>query len=188
MPTPERLGAFSDGVLAIIITIMVLDLKVPHEASPAALEELWPTFLSYALSYLFVGTFWVNHHHLLHHTERAEPGVIWANLLALFFVSLIPFFTAYMAESRMAPFTTAVYAGIFLLITIAFMILQNVIARQFGPNSELRAMDRAGRRRNWIALAAYAAAIPAGYLHPATPLAIIFGVAVLYFVPDGPRH
>ena len=125
---------------------MVLDLKVPHEANPAALAELWPTFLSYALSYLFVGTFWVNHHHLLHHTERAEPGVIWANLLVLFFVSLIPFFTAYMAESRMEPFTTAVYAGIFWLITIAFMILQNTIARQFGSNSELRAMDRAGHQ------------------------------------------
>jgi uncharacterized membrane protein len=184
MPTPERLGAFSDGVLAIIITIMVLELKVPHRADLAGLWELWPTFLSYALSYLFVGTFWVNHHHLLHHTERAEPGVIWANLLVLFFVSLIPFFTAWMAETRFDPFTTALYAGIFLLVTVAFMILQHRIALQFGTNHELHEMNRAANQRNWIALSAYAVAIPAGYLHPLASLAIIGSVAVYYFVPD----
>jgi uncharacterized membrane protein len=106
-PTPERLVAFSDGVLAIIITIMVLELKVPHNASPSSLLDLWPTFLSYAPSYLFVGIFWMNHHHLLHHTERAEPMVMWANLFVLFFVSLVPFFTEYMAETRMDTFPTA---------------------------------------------------------------------------------
>jgi uncharacterized membrane protein len=132
-PTPERVGAFSDGVLAIIITIMVLELKAPRDASLGALMEQWPTFLSYALSYLFVGVFWMNHHHhLFHHTERAEPTVIWANLFTLFFVSLIPFFTAYMAETRISPFTTSLYAGIFLLITVAFMLLQKAIALQFG--------------------------------------------------------
>jgi len=172
-PAPERLAAFSDGVLAIIITIMVLDLKAPHDASLRALLDLWPTFFSYALTYLFVGVFWVNHHHLLHHTERADPMVIWANLLTLFFVSLIPFSTAYMAENRMDPFTTALYAGIFLLVTVAFM-----------TDARLRAMDRAARKRNWIALAAYAVAIPAGYLHPAVSLLINLGIAALYFVPD----
>jgi uncharacterized membrane protein len=106
-PTSERLAAFSDGVLAIIITIMVLDLKAPHNTSLESLLQLWPTFLSYALSYLFVGVFWLNHHHLIHHAEHAEPMVLWANLLALFPVSLIPFSTAYLAENRMAPFATA---------------------------------------------------------------------------------
>lgn len=171
--TPERLGAFSDGVLAIIITIMVLDLKVPHESGLAAMAGMWPTFFSYALSYLFVGVVWINHHHLIRHTERAEPGVIWANLLLLFFVSLIPFFTAYMAE-KMDSFTTACYAGIFLLVTIAFMLFQNTIAKQF-ETAELREMDRAGRKRNWIALVSYAAAIPAAYLHPWVSLAIVVG-------------
>jgi len=183
-PTPERLGAFSDGVLAIIITIMVLELKVPRDSNPEALLSLWPTFLSYGLSYLFVGTVWVNHHHLLRYTERAEPKVIWANLVLLFFVSLIPFFTAYMAETRMDPFTTALYAGIFLLITIAFMFFQKVIASQFQGDTRLMLMDRAARRRNWIALLSYTAAIPAAWIQPALSLAIIVAVSGLYFVPE----
>jgi uncharacterized membrane protein len=180
--TPERLGAFSDGVLAIIITIMVLELKVPHESGLVALTGMWPTFFSYALSYLFVGTVWINHHHLIRHTERAEPGVIWANLLLLFFVSLIPFFTAYMAE-KMDSFTTALYPGVFLMVTIAFMLFQNMIARQF-RTAELRAMDRAGRKRNWAALVSYAVAMPAAYLHPAVALTIVVGIGALYFAPD----
>jgi uncharacterized membrane protein len=184
--TPERLGAFSDGVLAIIITIMVLDLKVPHESGVAALVGMWPVFFSYALSYLFVGVVWINHHHLIRHTERAEPGVIWANLLLLFFVSLIPFFTAYMAE-RMDSFTTALYAFIFLLVTISFMLFQNVIARQFGHDPDLRTMDQAGRKRNWLALILYAVAIPAAYLHPAFSLALVVAVSALYFVPEANR-
>jgi uncharacterized membrane protein len=181
--TPERLGAFSDGVLAIIITIMVLDLKLPHESGVRALAEMWPTFFSYALSYLFVGVVWINHHHLIRYTERAESGVIWTNLLLLFFVSLIPFFTAYMAEKKDS-FATALYAGIFLLVTVAFMLFQNTIARQFGTDAKLRAMDRAGRKRNRVALVLYAVAMPAAYLHPAVSLAIIVGVGALYFAPD----
>ena len=183
-PATERLGAFSDGVIAIIITIMVLELKTPPHANWGALLELWPTFLSYALSYLFVGIFWMNHHQLLHHTQWAEPMVMRANLLVLFFVSLVPFFTRYMAESDLGSFTTALYAGIFLLVTLAFILFQRVIAKQFGLSAELRAMDRAARRRNWTALIAYTLAIPAAYLHPAISLVMIGGVAVLYFVPD----
>jgi uncharacterized membrane protein len=182
--TPERLGAFSDGVLAIIITIMVLELKIPHESGPRALAAMWPTFFSYALSYLFVGVVWINHHHLIRYTERAGPGVIWANLLLLFCVSLIPFFTAYMADTRMDSFTTALYAGIFTLVTVAFMLFQSMIARQFEGDAGLRAMDRAASKRNWVALGSYAIAIPAAYLHPAVALAIIIGISALYFVPD----
>jgi uncharacterized membrane protein len=182
--TPERLAAFSDGVIAIIITIMVLELKVPHEASLQALSPLWPVFLSYALSYLFVGVFWVNHHHLLHLAKTADHMVVWANLLVLFFVSLIPFFTEYMAETHLHPFATALYAGIFLLVTVAFILLQKVIARQFGSDPELQAMDRAANKRNWIALVAYGAAIPAAWLHPAVTLLIILLIAAAYFIPD----
>lgn len=110
--------------------------------------------------------------------------MIWANLLVLFFVSLIPFFTPYMAENRMNSFTTAVYAGIFLLVTVAFMILQKTIAAHLKSDPKLRAMDRAAGKRNWIALASYAIAIPAAYLHPAVTLVIIVGIAGLYFIPD----
>jgi TMEM175 potassium channel family protein len=182
---PERLGAFSDGVIAVIITIMVLDLKAPRDASLGALLALWPMFLSYGLSYLFVGIVWVNHHHLLRYAKRAEPFVIWTNLLLLFFVSLIPFFTAYMAENRMDRFTAAVYAAVFLCVTLAFMLFQEAVTRQTAQeDAALRVKIGAARKRNWLALGAYAAAIPAAYVHPAISLALIFAVAMLYFVPE----
>jgi uncharacterized membrane protein len=182
-PTPERLGAFSDGVLAIIITIMVLELRAPHEVGLKALGSLWPTFLAYALSYIFVGVFWANHHHMLQHAERADHMVVWANLFVLFFVSLIPFFTAYLAQNRLEPFAMALYAVDCFLITATFMLLQKVIAAQY-TNAELKHMDRGARRRNLIALVSYAAAIPAGYLHPIVPIIIILGIGAVYFIPD----
>jgi len=177
--TPERLGAFSDGVLAIIITIMVLDLKVPHESGAVALWGIWPTFFSYALSYLFVGVVWINHHHLLRHLARVNLAVIWANLCLLFTVSLIPFFTAYMAEKKDS-FATALYSGVFLLVTVTFIIFEGVIARQ----PSMHDSPERGRMRNWVALLGYIVAIPAAYIHPAAALAIIVGISALYFVPD----
>ena len=182
--TPERLGAFSDGVIAVIITIMVLELKAPHTASPGALLALWPTFASYALSYLFVGTVWINHHHLLRYTDTATPAVIWSNLACLFTVSLIPFFTAYMAENRMAPFTTAMYAAEFLLVSITFHIFQLSITGQFENDPELEAKAEAGSRKNLTAMSLYTLAIPAAYLHPSVSFALIFGVGVMYFFPE----
>jgi uncharacterized membrane protein len=182
--SPERLAAFSDGVIAVIITIMVLELKAPGNASPAALFALWPAFAGYALSYLFVGVVWINHHHLLRYAESADSAVIWSNLLFLFLVSLIPFFTSYMAENQMNSFTTALYAVVFLLITIAFNLFQGAVTRQSGGEAGLQAMVRAARRRNWIALLCYTLAIPAAYLHPSISLALILGVSLLYFVPD----
>jgi len=185
---PERLGAFSDGVIAVIITIMVLDLKAPHDGSPAALFVLWPGFASYALSYLFVGVVWINHHHLLRYAENADNLVIWSNLFFLFFVSLIPFFTSYMAENHMNSFTTALYAVVFLLITVAFNLLQSAITRQSKEHAELQATVQAARRRNWIALVVYALAIPAAYVNPVISLALILGVSLLYFVPDAVKR
>ena len=181
---PERLGAFSDGVIAIIITIMVLDLHAPHDSNLAALFTLWPTFAAYALSYLFVGVVWVNHHHLLRYVEEATASVIWTSMTFLFFVSLIPFCTSYMAGHRMDSFTTALYAFVFMLITIAFMFFQGAIARQAEMTSAEKALVKTATRRNWIALLLYAVAIPAAYLHPAISLALIFGVSLLYFVPE----
>jgi len=181
--TPERLGAFSDGVIAILITIMALDLHPPHDASPKSLLALWPTFAGYALSYLFVGVVWVNHHHLLRLAGHTEPALIWSNFAFLFTVSLIPFFTAYMAENRMAPFTTACYAAVFLLVTIAFIFFQRSVARPLASDHKLRTMLHAANLRNRIALIAYTLAIPASYLSPILSLAMIFAVSLAYAVP-----
>jgi uncharacterized membrane protein len=185
--SPERLGTFSDGVIAIIITIMVLDVKVPHVATPAALLALWPNFASYALSYLFVGIAWVNHHHLFRFVENADLQVTWANLVFLFFVSLLPFSTAYMAETRMNSFPTALYAAVFLAITIAFSFLRGAIARQFGEDPALAAMDRLANRKDWAALLLYIVAIPAAYIYSALSLALILGVAVMYLYLPQPE-
>jgi uncharacterized membrane protein len=183
-PTPERLAAFSDGVIAVIITIMVLDLKPPHDASMTSLRELWPTFLSYLVSYFFVGVVWINHHHLFRHVERICTTVIWANLIFLFFVSLVPFVTAYLAENRLDSFTTALYALICVLITISFNFLQGTIASEFGDDQQLQALARGSKRRNRLALAVYILAIPAAYLKPYLAVAMIFSITLLYFVPE----
>ena len=183
-----RLEAFSDGVIAIIITIMVLDLKAPHESNLAAVFALWPTFAAYALSYLFVGVVWANHHHLLRYAENASPLVIWTSMGFLVFVSLIPFCTAYMAEHRMDSFTTALYAVNFLLITVAFMFFQWAITRQIDLTAMENAAVRVANWRNWIALALYALAVPAAYLHPVISLGLILAVALLYFVPEAVKR
>jgi uncharacterized membrane protein len=182
--TPERLNAFSDGVIAVIITIMVLELKPPHDATFASLRELWPTFLSYVISFLFVGVVWINHHHLFRYVERVCPTVIWANLAFLFFVSLVPFVTAYLAENRLDAFTTALYAFMCVLITISFTFLQGTIVREFGDDHKLQALARGSKRRNRLALMVYILAIPVAYWQPYASIAMISGVTIMYFFPD----
>jgi uncharacterized membrane protein len=118
--TPERLGAFSDGVFAVIITIMVLDLRPPSEATLAALLRLWPAALSYVVSYLFIAIVWVNHHHLLRFAEHATPRLIWVNFAHLFMVSLVPFSTAWVADTRLAAVPVSVYAAVFVLVNLAY--------------------------------------------------------------------
>jgi uncharacterized membrane protein len=145
---------------------------------------LWPTFLSYAISYILVGVVWVNHHHLLRYVERARPSIIWTNLLFLFFVSLIPFLTAFLAENRLNSFTTALYALEFVLITISFHFLQGNVVSDFGDDPKLRAMARTIKHRNRWALVLYTLAIPAAYIHPYLAFALIFGPTLLYFVPE----
>ena len=135
----RRLEAFSDGVLAIIITIMVLELKVPHAATPAALWPLWPVFLSYALSFVYIGIYWNNHHHMLFVTERVTGGILWANLHLLFWLSLVPFATAWMGEHHFARAPTALYGLSLLMPAIAWVVMQQAIFRLQGPDSPLRA-------------------------------------------------
>ncbi len=133
----NRLEAFSDGVLAIIITIMVLELKVPHGTELSALVPLLPVFLSYLLSFIYVGIYWNNHHHMLHATHHVSGGVLWANLHLLFWLSLIPFVTGWMGENHFAAVPTAMYGGILLMSAIAYYILQRVILAANGKDSIL---------------------------------------------------
>src|SRR3954469_23259156 len=129
-----RLEAFSDGVLAILITIMVLELKVPHGIDLAALRPLVPVIISYILSFIYLGIYWNNHHHMLHVTERVTGGMLWANLHLLFWLSLVPFVTAWMGENDFAPEPTAAYGAVMLLAAIAYVILQQTIIASQGPN------------------------------------------------------
>src|SRR5881394_2174709 len=133
----SRVEAFSDGVLAIIITIMVLELKVPHEVEMSALKPMVPVLLSYVLSFIYVGIYWNNHHHLFHSTRHVSGRILWANLHLLFWLSLFPFTTAWMGENHLAPTPTAIYGFVLLMAAIAYYVLQRAIIRQQGPGSLL---------------------------------------------------
>ena len=156
----NRLEAFSDGVIAIIITIMVLELKVPHEGEFSALTEKLPTFLSYVVSFIYVGIYWNNHHHLLHTSKRVNGGILWANLHLLFWLSLLPFATGWMGENHFAPATTAFYGIILLLAAIAFNILQIKIIREHGKENSTLAKAVGSGYKEKLSLACYFVGIP----------------------------
>lgn len=159
MMSTGRLEAFSDGVLAIIITIMVLEMEVPDGIQPAALQPLFPVFISYVLSFMYLGIYWNNHHHMLHLTERLSGSVLWANLHLLFWLSLFPFATAWMGEHRFAPFPTALYGGVLLLASIAYWILERTILAEQGQDS-LLARAVGGSVKEKLSPALYLVAIP----------------------------
>ncbi|MDJ0365929.1 TMEM175 family protein [Hymenobacter sp. H14-R3] len=179
-----RLEAFSDGVLAIILTIMVLELKVPHGANFAALWPLVPVFLSYVLSFVYVGIYWNNHHHLLSGTRQVSGGVLWANLHLLFWLSLIPFATGWMGENHFAPATLAVYGGILLGSAVAYAILQNcIIAVNGGPTSPLaRAVGRDWKGK--LSPVLYLVGIAGSFWLPWLAGACYVFVALMWLVPD----
>ena len=179
----NRLEAFSDGVLAIIITIMVLELKVPHGDTFAALSPLWPTLFSYALSFVYIGIYWNNHHHLLHATRTVSGGVLWANLHLLFWLSLVPFATAWMGENHFAPAPTALYGVPLLCAAIAYTILQNAIVAQQGRDGVL-AHALGSDRKGKLSLGTYVAAIPLAFVHEAIAQALYVAVALVWLVPD----
>jgi len=180
---PGRLEAFSDGVIAIIITIMVLDLKSPADHRPEALWALWPTFVAYALSYFLVAVYWLNHHHLFSFVHRVDTAILWANMLVLFCISLIPFSTAYIGNQGLAPFPSALYAATMLVCGAAFMVLRWAVSRQFRDDIEIGDYRRLAGRKNIIALVLYAIALPAAYLHPAITLVLTLLVSLLYLDP-----
>ena len=178
-----RLEAFSDGVLAIIITIMVLELKVPHGDDLTALAPLLPVFLSYLLSFVYVGIYWNNHHHMLHATRSISGGVLWANLHLLFWLSLVPFVTGWMGENHFSAAPTALYGVVLLMSAIAYMILQGTILRAQGKGSILAAAlgsDWKGK----LSPVLYLVAIPSAFVAEWIADALYVLVALIWLVPD----
>jgi uncharacterized membrane protein len=178
-----RMEAFSDGVIAILITIMVLQLQVPHGADWAALQPLIPTFLSYVLSFVFLGIYWSNHHHLLQAITRVDGRVLWANLHLLFWLSLIPFGTAWLGENNFSAWPAALYGVILLLAAIAYFILTRVLISLHGPESVLA--TAVGRDfKGKISVVAYLVAIPFAFVNSWLAYGLYVCVAIMWLVPD----
>jgi TMEM175 potassium channel family protein len=178
-----RLEAFSDGVIAIIITIMVLELKVPHTADWSEVASRTPVFLSYVLSFVFLGIYWNNHHHMLHMADHVTGGILWANLHLLFWLSLVPFVTGWLGENQAAALPTAMYGVVMLAAAIAYIVLQATIIAAQGPHSRLRAAvgsDRKGK----LSIALYSAAILLAFVNRWIAIGIYIAVALMWLVPD----
>ncbi len=179
----NRLEAFSDGVLAIIITIMVLELKVPHGTDLAALGPVIPVFLSYVVSFLYIAIYWNNHHHMLHTVQRVSGPILWANMGLLFWLSLVPFVTAWVGENHVAPIPVAGYGVVLFLAGLSYLLLQIAIIRSQGKNSRLQAAvgrDWKGR----TSLLCYAVAVALAFIQPWIAIALYAGVALMWLAPD----
>jgi uncharacterized membrane protein len=178
-----RLEAFSDGVVAIIITIMVLELKVPHDTTLAVLAPLWGVFLSYVLSFVYLGIYWNNHHHMLHTVRHVTGGVLWANLHLLFWLSLVPFVTGWMGENHFAAVPTAIYGVVLLMAAISYWILQRLIIASQGPDSLLQRAV-AGDWKGKLSPGLYVVGIALSLVAPWAGGLIYATVALIWLVPD----
>jgi TMEM175 potassium channel family protein len=181
--TNERINAFSDGVIAILITIMVLELKVPHGTDLAALSALVPVFLVYVLSFVVLAIYWNNHHHMFYLTDRITGGILWANLHLLFWLSLLPFVTGWMGENHFAPLPTALYGVVLMMAGVAYYILSQAIIKSQGPHSKLKKAvgnDRKGQ----ISVILYLIAIPLAFVNQLLSDAIYVFVSLIWLVPD----
>jgi uncharacterized membrane protein len=180
----NRLEAFSDGVMAVVITIMVLELKVPHGEDLAALAQLWPIAISYVLSFIYVGIYWNNHHHMLQATRHVNGAILWWNLHLLFWVSLLPFSTGWMGENHFARWPTVLYGVNLLACALAWFVLQTGLVRHHGPDSLLaHAIGRDMKGK--VSQLSYLAGIGAAWVgHPSVGLAFFAAVALLWLVPD----
>jgi len=178
-----RLEAFSDGVIAIIITIMVLEMKVPHGDRLEDLLPVLPVFCSYVLSFVYVGIYWNNHHHMLHTCSRVTGGILWANLFLLFWLSLFPFAAGWMGENRFGSAPTAVYAGVLLMAAIAYYLLQQAIIRAQGPGSLLEEAI-GGDWKGKLSPLIYIAAIAAAWYMPWISQLMLVAVALIWLIPD----
>ncbi len=182
--TKTRLEAFSDGVIAIIITIMVLELKVPHEYTIEALTPLLPVLLSYVLSFIHVGIYWGNHHHLLHTVTKVNSGIIWANMHLLFWLSLLPFVTAWMGENHFENLPVAFYGVDLLLSGVAYTILQITIIKHNKMDEKLSMAMKKQSRKGVISLVLYSIAIPAAFFTPLISGFAFVSSAVMWLIPD----
>jgi uncharacterized membrane protein len=182
MPT-GRLEAFSDGVFSILITIMVLELKVPHGTDLESLRPLLPSVLTYALSFVFLGIYWNNHHHMLHLTDHVTGGIMWANLHLLFWLSLVPFATDWMGENHFDALPTALYASVLFCAAIAFTILSRTIMASQGRDSRLRESFGSDTKGN-LSLVIYIAAIPLAFVNRYISDLLLVSVALIWLIPD----
>jgi len=178
-----RLEAFSDGVIAVIITIMVLELKVPQQNGVAGLRAILPVLIVYAISFSFIAIYWVNHHHLVDRVEQADRRILYANFCFLFFLSLLPFFTSYVLEKDLDAFGIAIYAASMVVTGFGFLLLRMAIDRRCRLGGRLAQVDTAAQRKHLLSLAMYAVAIPLARVHPYLALADIALVAVVWIVP-----
>lgn len=182
--TKTRLEAFSDGVLAIIITIMVLELKTPHGTGWHAIKPLFPVLLSYVLSFIIIGIYWGNHHHLLHTVGHINSKIIWANLHLLFWLSLVPFATGWMGENQFDAISVAVYAGLQALCGVAYYILLRVIVSSHPHNTHLLVPLQQQSKKGVASLVIYSLAIPAAFIHTAISAGLFFLVSAIWLIPD----
>lgn len=179
----DRINAFSDGVIAILITIMVLELRVPHTTDISALRELLPVFLTYVLSFIVIGVYWNNHHHMLSLTDRITGGILWANLHLLFWLSLMPFVTGWMGENHFAALPTALYGVVLFFAGVAYYVLEQTIISSQGRKSRLR--DAVGNDfKGKISVVIYLAAIPLAFVNQFISDALYVSVTLMWLIPD----
>jgi uncharacterized membrane protein len=179
----ERISAFSDGVIAILITIMVLELRIPHGTDWTALHAVLPIFLVYVLSFVIIGIYWNNHHHMFYLTDRITGGILWANLHLLFWLSLMPFVTAWMGENHFAAVPTALYGVVLAAAGVAYYVLEHTIIRSQGPNSRLAAAV-GGDAKGKISIVLYLVGIASAFIHQFLADAFYVAVALLWLIPD----
>jgi uncharacterized membrane protein len=179
----NRLEAFSDGVIAIIITIMVLELKAPHDPNVRSLVSLWPTFSAYVLSFVIIAIYWINHHHLIHLVTRVDATILWANMNLLFWLSVVPWATVYLGENHLLPFPVALYAMVSTIGAISFFFLRASIARH-NHEPEFKKLNKKMAHKNLIAILIYVGAIGAAFVYVPLALILIALPAAMYFLPE----
>jgi TMEM175 potassium channel family protein len=184
--TAERLAAYSDAVFAVIVTIMVLELKAPDEPAFSALRPLWPTAISYAVSYLFVAIIWINHHYLMRFVGPPTLGLIWVNFVHLFMVSLLPFATAWVARTQLASSPVAFYAGLFVCVDIAYNVFEREVLARPEARQVAERTRRMARRRSLAVLAIFTTAMLVAFLAPRLGFALICGALILHVRPEAP--
>jgi len=180
----NRIEAFSDGVMAILITIMVLELKAPHDPTPTSLVKMWPTFFAYVLSFVIIAIYWVNHHYLIHLVSHVDATILWANMNLLFWISLIPWVTVYLGDNHALPFPVALYAAVSAAGGFSFFFLRASIARHHRHKPDFERLNKKMVRKNLIAVFIYLVAIVVAFIYTPLALVLIATPAAMYFLPE----